>query len=732
MLESIAENVPILLMYTDAAQRLRLANCESRRWFGMDPVWGVHLRKFLGVETYALISKEIDEALTLSEVRWRELQVAVAHGETRWLSLRILPEIGRYEGVEGLFFVGLDITTQRRKVKAERELTERTAAINEIARRVAPDASSSEILSGAADTLNRIIPSGIASWGSVGETGRLKIAYSASEPKEETQPGRDLDVDLTQVPDCLTMLRQGTTLTIQDVAQEPGFTDLRASFQAAQVRALMGKSVQSGEGHLDLLLVHSDQATRWSYHHVKMLEEVSQYLASALEKVYAFEAVRTEEQIRAEQALRDPLTGLPNRRIFDELLAQVLAQSRRNQKLFALLYLDLDDFKLVNDRFGHAAGDEFLKTISERLKGLVRETDTVARLGGDEFSILLSEISRPQHSGMLAEKVLSGLTKPVSLDEGIVDVSASIGISIYPFDGEDESELLKKADKAMYEAKKQGKNAYCHYSPSISLAEKRRGERKRSLIRAFDRDEFVLHYQPMLDLEARRILGVEAFLRWQLPGEDMLFPEQFISSVEDLGLSERMLEWVLEAACVQARAWKSENILSFPISLNMGRRDLSREDLPTIVQTALAEAGLESKSLMLEFTELALMENEESRKNLEQLADLGVRLLVDDFGTGYFSLRHLSRLPIHALKLSQELVALLPGDDRIAVTANAVLALGRNMGVRVIAEAVESKEQLLFLSKNGCSSCQGKLFGGPVSPGLIPEVIGRYQLSSEG
>lgn len=428
-------------------------------------------------------------------------------------------------------------------------------------------------------------------------------------------------------------------------------------------------------------------------------------------------------------AHHDPLTGLPNRLLFNARLEHAIHLADRQKKRVALLFLDLDRFKNINDTLGHAQGDEMLQEVAGRVKNILRDCDTVARLGGDEFTIILEEINDPQDAGWISEKILDALTLPFELNGTDFFISGSIGISLYPNDGNDTETLLKNADVAMYQAKKQGRCRYHFYTPELSSALTERVTLERFLRHAMSRDEFEVYYQPQVDTESGRLVGVEALLRWHSPQLGQISPATFIPIAEDIGLIHNLSDWVLRQACRQWQHWQEQGLPPVRMSVNLSGHQITQPDLLTRLQECLEDTGFNPAWLDLEINESFVMRHaEQSASVLEAVRDLGINLAIDDFGTGYSSLSYLKRLPISTLKIDQSLVRDIGQDPNDEAISRAVVALGHGLGMQVIAEGVESAEQQTFLYEQGCDLLQGFLFGRPMSA----DAIGKYMRESTG
>jgi diguanylate cyclase (GGDEF)-like protein/PAS domain S-box-containing protein len=415
-------------------------------------------------------------------------------------------------------------------------------------------------------------------------------------------------------------------------------------------------------------------------------------------------------------ASHDALTHLPNRALLQERIEQALLRAQRSHKKIAVLFIDLDRFKVINDTLGHQAGDMLLQEAARRLKECLRLSDTVARQGGDEFVVLVEDFADAQYLTAVARKIMSVLAQPFVLLNQELYISASIGISVYPEDGVDLFALLKNADVAMYRAKEHGKNTFHFYAADSNVHSVERLALENSLRRALERNEFILHYQAKVDLLSMQIVGAEALLRWQHPTFGLLLPSEFISLAEETGLIIAIGEWALKEACREAYGWRlTEQPLR--VGVNLSARQFREDGLQQTIVDALAESGLTADCLELEITESIIMQNAERASELLQyFRDLGAHVLIDDFGTGYSSLGYLKHFPIDSLKIDRSFVRDIPHDsDDVAIT-QAIIAMARSLKIKVIAEGVETQAQLKFLQEQGCNQIQGYIFSEPLPP----------------
>jgi diguanylate cyclase (GGDEF)-like protein/PAS domain S-box-containing protein len=425
-------------------------------------------------------------------------------------------------------------------------------------------------------------------------------------------------------------------------------------------------------------------------------------------------------------AQHDSLTDLPNRILFSDRLTEAIAMARRYRRKLAVLYVDVDRFKHINDSLGHDIGDRLLQSMAARLHACVRSSDTVSRQGGDEFVVLLSEVTHVQDAAVGAEKILLTLRTPHRIDQHDLHLTVSIGIANYPDDGEEAEALMRNADFAMYHAKENGRNNYQFFQPEMNVRAVERQSLENGLRHAMERQEFVLYYQPKMNLQTGGIVGVEALIRWRHPQRGLVPPAQFIPVADECGFIVPIGQWVLREACRQARAWHDAGLMSMRLAINISAVELRDRDFVAGVRSILTETGLPPHYLELELTETFLLQDSKSTALvLEGIKDLGVGLALDDFGTGYSSLSYLKRFPIDTLKIDQSFVRDITTDADDASIVSAVISMGKSLHMRVVAEGVETREQLEFLQEQSCPEGQGYYFSHPVVAREFTQLLGR-------
>ncbi len=482
-----------------------------------------------------------------------------------------------------------------------------------------------------------------------------------------------------------------------------------------------------GDRCLGVLLFRTREKRAFVPEVVKLLERIADNIVFALE---GFE--REEERKRAEDriqylATHDSLTGLPNRLLFGQLLGHALQAAKRFKRQLALLFIDLDRFKTINDTLGHDSGDLLLQEITARLRKTLRATDIVARFGGDEFVVLLEEIQEPTQAGKVAEKILSTILRPVLIKGQEYRITASIGISLYPKDAEDEQTLLKNADLAMYLAKEDGKNTYQFFTSEMKTQSVERLTLETHLRGALERREFSLVYQAKVDFKTKAITGVEALLRWNHPVLGSLSPVHFIPVAEEIGLIIPIGRWVLHQACAQNVAWQRQGLPEITMAVNLSVRQIMDDSLLADIQKVLTQTGLRPDLLELEITESMLIQNPERViRVLNEIKQLGVRLAIDDFGTGYSSLAQIKRFPIDTLKVDRSFIRDLAKNPEDRAITEAIINMGKTLSLTVVAEGVETEEQEAILKERSCDEMQGFYFSQPIPADRFAALLRRH------
>jgi diguanylate cyclase (GGDEF)-like protein/PAS domain S-box-containing protein len=501
--------------------------------------------------------------------------------------------------------------------------------------------------------------------------------------------------------------RSGRPVWIADLSRAPGFRRAELAAQANLHGAFCFPLMLGDEvlGVMDFF--HRDAREPDA-----MLISAAQSIGSQIGQYIVRKQAEEDLQFVAKH---DALTRLPNRIMFHDRLEIAVARAKRSGRRLAIMFIDMDRFKVINDTLGHDAGDALLREVARRLTRVLRASDTVARLGGDEFVVLIDEVADPVYLGTIAQKLIDAFVASFILAGNDYHITASIGISTFPDDAEDLPTLLKYADIAMYRAKEQGRNAFQFYSAQMNVHSIERLALESSLRRALERNELVLHYQPRIEIPGGRITGVEALVRWQHPEMGLVPPGKFIPLAEETGLIAPIGEWALVAACTQHRIWEQAGLSDLRVAVNLSPRQFVHGDLVKTVARVLAETGCDPRNLELEITEgMVMREPEHAVALLQQLKDMGIHIAMDDFGTGYSSLAYLKRFPIDSLKIDRSFVTDVPEDAGDVAINVAVIAMAHSLGLKVVAEGVETQEQLDFLRKQGCDEMQGYLFSKPL------------------
>jgi diguanylate cyclase (GGDEF)-like protein/PAS domain S-box-containing protein len=539
-------------------------------------------------------------------------------------------------------------------------------------------------------------------------------------------------VDEYDTPPAPTHLSKGCTEYVLKTGQAllasaETFAELERKGEVELVGApsvdWLGVPLKTSEKTLGVLVVQSYDERRFEEKDKEVLTFVSQHIASALERKQAAETIR-------HLAYHDSLTSLPNRMLFRDRFLHALALAHRKKEMLAMLFLDLDRFKKINDTLGHAAGDRLLQAVAERLKKTLREGDTIARLGGDEFMILLSGVKAVEDAAKVAEKILYAIRPAFMIDGHELHITTSIGISLYPYDGQDTDTLVKNADIALYRAKEYGRNNYQLYTAAMNARAFEQLALENSLRRALEREELFLMYQPLIDLKTRTISGLEALVRWQSPNGQIHPPDTFIPLAEDTGLIVPMGEWIFNTACRQIKLWQAQGLEIYPVAVNLSARQFQQQNLIGEISKALEEHQVEPQYLAIELTESTILKNADlAIDTLREFKLMGIQISIDDFGTGYSSLSYLKRFPVDALKIDRSFVndCIENADD--AAIVSAIISMAHSLKLQVVAEGVETGSQLEFLRTQNCDKMQGYLISPPMAASQFASFLSHWATS---
>ena len=657
LLRTLADNVPAMIAYYEPKNlRCVFANklyAESNGWT-VDSIIGKTVREAIGEEAWRMIEPQVERVLKGEKVEYVRPMI-LPNGEQRAIEVSLIPHFGEDGQMLGAFVLITDITRHQFAERAIRNSEERmrkfAAATNE-----GIFFHKNGILTDVNEALLAIM----------GYTREEMIGHNALEfaAPEWQQTAADYMREGREDPyEAEVVHKKGHNIAVELVGKTLHLVD--ETYRLGVLRDITARR-------------HAEARIHYLAHH-------------------------------------DMLTGLPNRAYLTERLTTILALARRHGTLVAIMFIDLDNFKTVNDSLGHHVGDALLKEVAARIKEVLREADMVSRLGGDEFLVILADFAAPEDAANVADKLLQTISAPIVLQGQQLCANASIGISVFPRDGDNADDLIRRADAAMYSAKDHGRRHSRFYTPGLSDEGAETLAQESRLREALRRGEFVLFYQPQVSVDDLRPVGIEALVRWRHPERGLIDPSEFIQFAETHGLIDEIGQYVLREACRQNKAWQAAGFAALPISVNVSAVQFRRGGLVADVKRVLEQTGLEGRYLELELTESLLMEKEIVGEALSGLRALGVKITIDDFGTGYSSLSYLKRLPIDKLKMDRSFIDDLGADADDRAIAIAIINLAKTLKLTALAEGVERQEQLDFLRAHGCDEFQGYLAGNPVS-----------------
>jgi diguanylate cyclase (GGDEF)-like protein/PAS domain S-box-containing protein len=708
---AILENASVAILFT---RQSRVLHCNARfaemfGWSSPEELQGQPGSVFwLSLEDYAEVGRNAGPVLAAGQSFEVERPMRRKDGST-FLCHVVAKAVNPAATTEGTIWIGEDVTDRRRAEETTRQLMLQQQAILE-------NASVGILFTqeGGIRHCNARMEQ-MFGWGPGELIGQSARVFFASDEDyglfgQEAGPvllsGNQLDVEWANVR------KDGSRLWCRILARAvvPGDASQGTIWTTEDVSARREAQLALMQAHEELENRVAERTAELAETNLRLQEEVA-------------ERQQAEERVM-HLANHDALTGLPNRRLLIDRLGQALALAHRENHQVAVLFMDLDRFKTINDSLGHMKGDALLQNVARRLSETLREGDTVSRLGGDEFVIVLPSLDQPKAAEKVALKLVDALAPPIDLGGQELRVSASIGISLFPEDGRDTETLLRNADSAMYHAKDMGRNNYQFFMEQMNVAAAERLRLENDLHRALERQEFELHFQPRVSVANGLACGIEALIRWRHPERGLVLPEHFIPVAEDTGLIVPIGEWVINEACRQGTAWCAAGLPKLPVAVNLSPRQFRQSNLVDTVARAIERHGWPCKLLELEITEGVLMQQtSETLKTLEALNRLGVGLAIDDFGTGYSSLSYLKRFPVDFLKIDQSFVRDIAVDPDDATIVTAIIGLAHNLGLTVVAEGVENASQLDFIRDAGCDEAQGYHIGRPMPAGQLAEWL---------
>lgn len=700
MYRDLVENANDLIYIIDLQGNFTSINRAAERISGYSRAEALkmNIAQLVAPEHLEAARQMIQKALRGEPAKTYDLDIVAKDGRrvTLEISHRLLLEGGVPRGTHA---IARDITERRRHEMLERD---RARALEMIATRKPLD----QILTLLVETVERQYP-GMTASAALLRDERLYVAAAPGVPKTLSDRLNGRRIGPT-AGSCGAAAYWAQPVFVGDIATDPLWDDDRDLALRHRLASCWSVPILAGNGKvLGTFSLYQRKPGRPDKAQVSLLQAIGGTAAIAIEQ-------RQLTDQLAYQAHHDALTGLPNRLLFQERLRQAILHARRSGAMVALLYLDLDGFKLINDTLGHGAGDELLRQVAWKLKSCLRESDSLARMSGDEFTITLTGLKQAQHAQRVAESILEKLRGAFQVEGQELYVTASMGIGIFPQDAPDADNLQRNADNAMYRAKSRGKNRFEAFVPEIGASRLQRLEVENYLRRALERGEFCVHYQPQFDLQSGRLVGQEALIRWNHPKLGSIAPDQFIPIAEETGLIVPIGRWVLQEACRQTSAWQLAGYPLKGVSVNVSALQFGRADFVNTIDEVLSSTGLEARFLELELTEsLVIRDVRESALKMKKLRELGVQISVDDFGAGYSSLSYLQRLPIDILKLDRSFVEEFQSSEGSASLVHGIVTLAHGLGMRVTAEGIETHQQLELVHRSGCDKVQGFLLGRP-------------------
>ncbi|THK39614.1 EAL domain-containing protein [Ensifer sp. MPMI2T] len=724
-LETMINHVPDYIYAKDTKGRFLIANEVTVADNGLESLqdlvgktdFDLHPAKF--AQAIADVEERVIE--TGEPIFGIEERAIVTKGRDRWLMTSKVPLRNKSGKIVGIVGVSRDISDR----KAAERLLEGQARLLEM---IATGKPLDQFFTDLILLIELLLPSVKGSILLLSEDGQ-HLLHGAAPSLDEvfcaTIHGAEIG---PRVGSCGTAAWRGEQVIVADVFADPlweGYTDVVKPYG---FRSCWSTPIHSHDRKVLGTFALYSQEPGVPSEQQKELIAMATYLAGI-----AIERKRAEDRISF-MAHHDALTGLPNRVLFEEQVASVLEAIRGRDQWAVLAFLDLDNFKFINDSLGHSAGDELLKAVSERMRAAVRKSDMVVRVGGDEFILLLNGLPTERDVVLSRlEEIRAAIAAPVQLSGRSLQVTCSMGVACFPNQGRTVSELLANADAAMYRAKELGRNNLQVFTEEMAAKAHEKLLRQEELREAIARDEFLLHFQPQMNLASGRIFAAEALLRWRHPVHGVISPGAFIPLAEETGLIVPIGDWVLKTACRQCKAWQEAGLPPLIISVNVSARQFLERNWATRVATVLAETGLEARYLELELTESLIMQDVPGAiATMHELEAIGVHLAIDDFGTGYSSLSALKRFPVQRLKIDRSFVEDIPDDDDDKAITSAIISLAQNLGLRVIAEGVETEAQVDFLRQSGCDEIQGYFFSPPLVARDFEALLGGPVLHADG